>query len=60
MLKVGTAVDATLIAAPGSTKNSTGERDPEMHQIKKGNQCVDFHPKLTPFFHLKLTPPIAV
>jgi len=31
-------VDATLIAAPSSTKNSTGERDPEMHQTKKGNQ----------------------
>lgn len=31
-------VDATLIAAPSSTKNSTGERDPEMHQVKKGNQ----------------------
>ncbi len=31
MLKTGTVVDATLIAAPSSTKNSTGERDPEMH-----------------------------
>ena len=38
MLKTGTVVDATLIAAPSSTKNSTGERDPEMHQVKKGNQ----------------------
>jgi len=38
MLKTGTVVDAPLIAAPSSTKNSTGERDPEMHQIKKGNQ----------------------
>ena len=38
MLKTGTVVDATLIAAPSSTKNSTGERDPEMHQAKKGNQ----------------------
>ena len=38
LLKVGTVVDATLIAAPSSTKNSTGERDPEMHQVKKGNQ----------------------
>lgn len=27
-----------MIAAPSSTKNSTGERDPEMHQVKKGNQ----------------------
>ena len=38
LLKTGTVVDATLIAAPSSTKNSTGERDPEMHQTKKGNQ----------------------
>ena len=38
LLKVGTVVDATLIAAPSSTKNSTGERDPDMHQTKKGNQ----------------------
>ena len=37
-LKAGTVVDATLIAAPSSTKNSSGERDPEMHQTKKGNQ----------------------
>ena len=38
MLKAGTVIDATLIAAPTSTKNSTGERDAEMHQTKKGNQ----------------------
>ncbi|MEC5216966.1 IS5 family transposase [Actimicrobium sp. GrIS 1.19] len=38
LLKTGTVVDATLIAAPSSTKNSKGERDPEMHQAKKGNQ----------------------
>jgi IS5 family transposase len=38
MLKTGTAVDATLISAPSSTKNSSGERDPEMKQSKKGNQ----------------------
>ncbi len=38
LLKAGTVVDATLIAAPSSTKNGTGERDPEMHQTKKGNQ----------------------
>jgi IS5 family transposase len=38
MLRAGSAVDATLIAAPSSTKNATGERDPEMHQSKKGNQ----------------------
>jgi IS5 family transposase len=38
MLKTGTVVDATLIAAPSSTKNDQGQRDPEMHQTKKGNQ----------------------
>ena len=38
LLKAGTVVDATLIAAPSSTKNVSGERDPEMHQTKKGNQ----------------------
>jgi IS5 family transposase len=37
-LKRGSIVDATIIAAPSSTKNNTGERDPEMHQTKKGNQ----------------------
>jgi transposase, IS5 family len=34
----GTIVDATIIHAPSSTKNSTGTRDPEMHQTRKGNQ----------------------
>lgn len=34
----GTIVDATIIAAPSSTKNKEGKRDPEMHQTKKGNQ----------------------
>ena len=34
----GTIVDATIIAAPSSTKNRTKKRDPEMHQTKKGNQ----------------------
>jgi IS5 family transposase len=38
LLKAGTVVDATLISAPSSTKNASGERDPEMHQTKKGNQ----------------------
>ena len=38
LLKVGTAVDATLIAAPTSTKNKVKVRDPEMHSSKKGNQ----------------------
>jgi IS5 family transposase len=37
-MKQGTIIDATLIAAPSSTKNKSGERDPEMHQTKKGNQ----------------------
>ena len=34
----GTIVDATIIAAPPSTKNADGSRDPDMHQVKKGNQ----------------------
>ena len=38
LLKAGTAVDATLIAAPTSTKNKEKKRDPEMHSSKKGNQ----------------------
>lgn len=38
MMRQGTIVDATIIAAPSSTKNDQGERDPEMHQTKKGNQ----------------------
>ncbi|MGE0315929.1 MAG: IS5 family transposase [Lautropia sp.] len=38
MLREGTIVDATIIAAPPSTKNKDGERDPEMHQTKKGNE----------------------
>ncbi|GAB3375102.1 IS5-like element ISVch5 family transposase [Spongiibacter taiwanensis] len=38
MMREGTIVDATIIAAPSSTKNQEGERDPEMHQTKKGNE----------------------
>ena len=38
LLRRGSIVDATIIAAPSSTKNAKGERDPEMHQAKKGNQ----------------------
>ena len=38
LLKRGSIVDATIISAPSSTKNAEGERDPEMHQTKKGNQ----------------------
>ncbi len=37
MLRQSTAVDATLIAAPSSTKNAERKRDEEMHQTKKGN-----------------------
>lgn len=38
IMRGGSIVDATIIAAPSSTKNATGVRDPEMHQTKKGNQ----------------------
>lgn len=38
IMRGGSIVDATIIAAPSSTKNTTGERDPQMHQTKKGNQ----------------------
>jgi IS5 family transposase len=38
MLKEGTIVDASIIAAPTSTKNQDNARDPEMHQTKKGNE----------------------
>ena len=38
LLREGTIVDATLIAAPPSTKNKEGKRDPDMHQSKKGKQ----------------------
>ena len=37
-LREGSIVDASIIEAPSSTKNRTRERDPEMHQTKKGNQ----------------------
>src|ERR1035441_1438537 len=37
-IATGTIVDATIIHAPSSTKNKSGERDPEMHQTRKGNQ----------------------
>ena len=39
-LKIGTGtiVDATIVAAPSSTKNKLEQRDPEMHQTRKGNQ----------------------
>jgi IS5 family transposase len=38
MMRGGSIVDATLIQAPSSTKNSRKQRDPEMCQTKKGNQ----------------------
>ena len=38
IMRGGSIVDATIVAAPSSTKNATGTRDPEMHQTKKGNQ----------------------
>ena len=38
LMREGTIVDATIIAAPSSTKNERKERDPEMHQVKKGNE----------------------
>jgi IS5 family transposase len=38
LLKQGSIVDATIIAASSSTRNAAGERDPEMHQTKKGEQ----------------------
>ena len=37
-LREGTIVDASIIEAPSSIKNRAGERDPEMHQTRKGNQ----------------------
>ena len=37
-ISTGTIVDATIIHAPSSTKNASGERDPEMHQTRKGKQ----------------------
>lgn len=38
LMREGTIVDATIIAAPPSTKNKEGKRDPEMSQTQKGNQ----------------------
>ena len=38
LMRAGTIVDATIIAAPSSTKNEVKTRDPDMHQTKKGNQ----------------------
>jgi len=38
LMRQGTIVDATILAAPPSTKNNEKARDPEMHQTRKGNQ----------------------
>jgi len=38
IFREGTIVDATIISAPSSTKNQSGERDPQMHQTRKGQQ----------------------
>jgi transposase, IS5 family len=38
LMREGTLVDATIVAAPSSTKNQDGQRDPEMHQVQKGNE----------------------
>jgi len=38
LVKEGSSIDATIIEAPSSTKNKLNQRDPEMHQTKKGNQ----------------------
>lgn len=46
LMRAGTIVDATIIAAPSSTKNKGNARDPEMHQTKKGNAwhfCMKAH-----------------
>lgn len=40
MMTQGTLVDATIIEVPSSTKNKEQQRNPEMHQTKKGNQCL--------------------
>ena len=37
LLKTGTIVDSTIIAAPSSTRNQDKQRDPDAHQVKKGN-----------------------
>ncbi len=39
MMSGGMIVDTTTINAPTSTKNASGNRDPEMHQMKKGTEC---------------------
>jgi IS5 family transposase len=63
LLRAGTVVDATLIAAPSSTKNKDGQRDPEMHQSKKGNEIdalVDQIEKLKASVRAKVEHPFRV
>lgn len=38
MMRGGSVIDATIVEAPPSTKNRSGSRDPEMHQVRKGNE----------------------
>jgi IS5 family transposase len=47
-MKQGTIIDATLIAAPSSTKNKARERDPEVHQTKRGQPVVFRHVAVGP------------
>ncbi len=46
LMRQGTVMDATIVAAHGSTKNRKGERDPEMHHPKKGNEWHFFGMKM--------------
>ena len=41
LMREGTLVDATIIAAPSSTKNREGKRDPDMHQTKKARRATN-------------------
>lgn len=43
LMRAGTIVDATLIAAPSSTKNKSRQHDTEMHSTKKGQQQLLWH-----------------
>ena len=54
LLRTGTVVDATLIAAPSLTKNADGERAPEMHQAKKSALQIRCSPHENSLFGLNL------
>jgi IS5 family transposase len=56
LMSQGTLIDATLIAAPRAMKNKTRERDPDMHQTKKGNQ---WHPSASLRTGLGMEAPIG-